>query len=317
MATSRTYVILNSSAGSVDESASFTTKLREHLPEARVLFPKAAGEATVLAQQAVRSGCDLLVCAGGDGTLNEVVHGLDGHFSETRVGLLPMGTANDFARSIGMPNTLDEALELICRGQSAAIDVIRVNTSHVHHMINVSAGGFGASVDEKMTGEMKDRWGSFCYARSFVAALSDLSDYETEIILDDSECLRTPAYNIVIANGRYVAGGIPVAPTARLDDGLMDLIVIPVASLPQLALLTSATLLGKHLDSDQLLFRRARKIQIRSEPPMRFNTDGELIGHSPATFEVLPGAIEFIVGNPESTAAGEVPAISPRPTRGA
>ena len=131
-----------------------------------------------------------------------------------------------------------------------------------------------------------------------------MKDYQTEIVIDDgAERIDAPAYNVIVANGRYVAGGVPIAPSARIDDGLADLIILPVASLPELAFLAQATLSGKHLENDQLIFRRARKIQITSRPPMHFNTDGELIGADPVTFEVLPQAIECIVGSPAQGAA--------------
>jgi len=274
----------------------FTATLHRFFPEAEVLLAKAAGEASSLAKQSVHDGCELLVAAGGDGTLHEVVNGLVGHFGETRMGLLPLGTGNDFARSIGVPENLEDALGLLQRGRAAQIDVVRITGSHVRHMINVSGGGFTAKVNEMMTDDLKDTWGPLCYARSFVAALPELEGFHTEIVLDDAERLEVAAYNIIVANARYVANGIPIAPRARLDDGLADLIVLPVKSLSQLALLAPATLLGKHLDNDQIIFRRARKISLHSDPPMRFNADGEIFGEGAMTFEVLPGAIEFVIG---------------------
>ena len=292
-------MILNTSAGSASDEAAITTAVHTHLPGAELLFPKASGEASSLAARAVEAGCDLLIAAGGDGTLNEVLNGLGGRFGTTRLGLLPLGTGNDFARSIGMPTELEPALRILAEGRSTAVDVVRVTTSEVRYMINVSAGGFSAQVNDKMTDEVKERWGPFCYARSLVAALPELTDFHTEIVLDDTERIDSPAYNIIVANGRYVASGVHIAPCARFDDGLADLIVLPVASLGQLAFLASATLRGTHLENDQLIYRRARKIHISSEPSMRFNTDGEPLAAGTATFEVLHRALEFVIGEPE------------------
>lgn len=294
-----TCFIVNKAAGSVREPEGLTRKLRDRFPDAKCLFPRKPGEAISLARKARRDGCQQLIAAGGDGTLNEVINGLDGDFAGLRVGLLPLGTGNDFARSIGVPRALDDALDVLARNRAARIDVVRVTNDRRRYMMNVSAGGFSAKVDEKLTEDVKERWGPLAYARSFVAALPELKDYRTDITLDDAELLDTPAHNVIVANGRYVAGGVPIAPRARLDDGLLDIIVLPLASLPKLALLAPATLLGKHLDNDQLIFRRARKVRVSSDPAMHFNTDGELIGHGPVTFEVLPRAIEFIVGDPE------------------
>lgn len=96
--------------------------------------------------------------------------------------------------------------------------------------------------------------------RSALEALPDLSEYRTTLKFDDDEPLTITAYNVVIANARFVAGGIPIAPTADLDleDGLVDVLIVPSASMPQLALLAPQILAGKHLDSDMITFRRAR-----------------------------------------------------------
>jgi diacylglycerol kinase (ATP) len=103
-------------------------------------------------------------------------------------------------------------------------------------------------------------------------------------------------FNIVVANGRYVASGIPAAPTAVLDDGLLDVVISPMTTLPQLAVLMPQVLLGRHLESDLLLFRRATRVEIECDPPMAFNVDGELIGEGTARFEILPRALQVIVG---------------------
>jgi len=289
--------VINGAAGAANDLAAVRQQISSRLPRARLLLSREPGDVTTLARSAAQQS-DIVIAAGGDGTLNEVVNGLAEHFSAVRLGLLPLGTGNDFARAIGMPDSLSASIETLLLGETKRVDVIRVKTAtRVHYMINVSAGGFSAQVDEKLTDDVKERWGPLCYARSFVAALAELQDYRTEIVLDDgAERLDAPAYNVIVANGRYVAGGVPIAPSARIDDGAADLIILPVASLPRLALLARATLAGTHLETDQLIFRRARKIQITSQPPMRFNTDGELIGNDPVAFEVLPQAIECIVG---------------------
>jgi diacylglycerol kinase (ATP) len=106
-------------------------------------------------------------------------------------------------------------------------------------------------------------------------------------------------YNIVVSNGRYVASGIPVAPQAVLDDGLLDVMIAPATTLPQLAMLVPAVLLGRHADSDLLLFRKVTRVEIECDPPMAFNVDGELMGEGTARFEVVPRALRMIVGPAE------------------
>ena len=303
MGTEKVYFIINPDAGSASESENFTLKVREAFPDARLLVTNTTTGADVLARQAMEAGCDLIVAGGGDGTLHEVINAVAGGVQSPRVGLLPLGTANDFARSIGVPEDLSEALEVLLRNRTLKIDVVRIHGARIRHMINVSAGGFGALVDEKMTPDMKDRWGILCYARSFLEALSDVESYQATITCDNEPPIQTEVCNLLIANARFVAGGIPIAPKADLTDGLMDAVIVPIASMPQLALLTGAALLGRHLESESLIFRQARRVQITTDRPVRFNADGELLESSSQwTFEVLPGAVEFVVG--------ELPAVA-------
>jgi len=258
-------------------------------------------EATDFARTAVRSGYGRIIAAGGDGTINEVINGIAPDFETVEFAVLPLGTGNDFARSINLPSgDFPAAVNVILRGQTRAVDIVRVFSDRVRHFINVSAAGFSGAVNEKLTDEMKKTWGPLAYLRSAAAALPDLTDHHTVLVLDERETLEMTAYNVVVANARYVAGGIPIAPEAVLDDGLLDLVILPASSLPRLALIVPLMLTGKHWGDESLVCRRARKLEIQSEPGMWFNVDGELVGNEPATFEVLPRALRVVVG-PEPT----------------
>ena len=287
-------IILNPNAGSArDVDAIEASALR--LGETTFCTTDQPGEATRLAQRAIADGCDLLVAAGGDGTINEVLNGLAPDFTRARLGILPLGTGNDFVRSMGIPTELDAALDVLAAGTERSIDVVRVTSDRTRYFINVSAGGFSGLVDEKLTGGLKQSWGPLAYLRSAVEALPDLSNYRTTIAFDDEEPHEINVYNVVVANARYVAGGIPIAPQAEPDDGLLDVMLVPVASMAQLALLVPQIMLGQHTDSELLVFRRARKLRIDSRPRMWFNADGELISNEPAMFSVLPRALRVIV----------------------
>jgi diacylglycerol kinase (ATP) len=266
------------------------------LPEAELVVPPSNEDLERVAREAAAAGCRTIVAAGGDGTVNGILNGLADHLSDVRLGILPLGTGNDFARSIHLPTDAEHALAVLLEGHTKRIDLIRVTTPSISRLfLNVSAGGFSTKVSE-FAHEMKDTWGPLCYARSFVGALPELDNYHTKIVLDDGEEITTPAYSVIVANARYVAGGLPIAPEAELDDGLADVLILPVATLRELATLAPATMLGRHLDDARIIFRRARKITVESEPAMRFNADGELLPAEPITFEVLPKALEVIVG---------------------
>jgi len=294
----KVWIIVNPNAGGVGE----VEALRERLGrfrDAEVRLTSKAGDAKRIARRALASGADLVVAAGGDGTLNEVVNGLAADFARARLGLLPLGTGNDFARSIDVPADVDAALDILAAGRVRTVDVARATFGRRRQwFINMSAGGFSGAVSEKAS-EVKDRWGPLAYLRAAVGALPQLQGHNVRLTLDGGDRLEVEAYNVVVSNGRFVAGGIPVAPQSRLDDGRLDVMIAPSATIPQLALLVPQVLLGKHTESDLLLFRKAARVDIESDPPMSFNVDGELIGEGSVRFEVKPRALAVVVGSEE------------------
>ena len=292
--TGKICVILNPSAGSIRDLDSVVARITQ-LAGAEIFTTTKAGSAARFARTAIRKGRDLIVAAGGDGTLNEVINGIGENLGEARVGLLPLGTGNDFARTIGVPTDLDAAIDVIRTGQTRTVDLVRVTSDEVRYFVNVSAGGFSGLVDEKLTPEMKKTWGPLAYLRSAAAALPELRAYRTTLAFDNAESLMLDLYNVVVANGRYVAGGRSIAPEASIDDGLLDIVLIQKRSAPELALLAAQVALGTHLSSDAIVFRRAARLTVNSKPGMWFNVDGELVGNEPARFEILPRALRFVV----------------------
>ena len=286
-------IILNPAAGSVKDPDALMKQLRS-LPDTTLKVTSKRGSACRSARTALKQGCDLIVAAGGDGTLNEVINGLGENAGNVRVGLIPLGTGNDFARTLGIPTDVDQCLELLRTSHTRAIDLVRVTSDQVRYFVNVSAGGFSGLVNEKLTPEMKSSWGPLAYIRSAAAALPELRAYVTRIALDDNETISESLYNVILGNGRYVAGGIPVAPEALPDDGLLDLVLIPERPVADLAILAPQMLMGTHLSSASIIYRRAARITVNSKPGMWFNVDGELVGNEPAMFEVLPRALQFV-----------------------
>jgi diacylglycerol kinase (ATP) len=208
-----------------------------------------------------------------------------------------LGTGNDFARTLGLPASLEENIEILkSAAKTARIDLVCVKSrQRIRYCVNVSAGGFSGIVDRKITRQVKRTWGPLAYVRGAAAALPSLHAYQTEILLDDDEKFAAELYNVVIANGRFVAHGLPIAPKADPGDGLLDVVLIPKVGGSKLVLLAAEIILGKHLSSNDTVFRQARKVAVRSNPGMWFNVDGELIGNAPAIFEIIPRALNFIV----------------------
>ncbi|HEX8280167.1 MAG TPA: hypothetical protein VF551_02220, partial [Chthoniobacterales bacterium] len=207
-----------------------------------------------------------------------------------------LGTGNDFAKMLNLPDNIDDCVDLLRSAKARPTDLVRVTTDQVRHFVNISAGGFSGAVNEKLTPEIKQSWGPLAYLRCAAEALPALRAYRTEITLDGVTSIALDLYNVVIANGRYVAGGTLIAPEALTDDGLLDIILIPQNAAGSIALVAAQIAVGKHLTSEGVVFRRAASVSVKSEPGMWFNVDGELIGNEPARFEVMPRALQFLAG---------------------
>jgi diacylglycerol kinase (ATP) len=289
-------IIVNPIAGSIKDLDVLLKKLRLLRPGELHLTHK-PGDAETFARKAIRAGWNYVIAAGGDGTLNEVVNGIASprRAREICVGVVPLGTGNDFVRSLGLPATLEENIDILRSKQTAPIDLVRVRSDRTRYFVNVSTGGFSGLVNEKLTPKIKRAWGPLAYVRSAAAALPDLHAYRTTIVLDGAERLSIDLYNVIIANGSFVAAGLPIAPNADPGDGWLDLVLIPKRPKREMALLVTEIVLGTHLSSNALIFRRAKEIAVRSRPGMWFNVDGELVGNEPALFQVIPRALNFVV----------------------
>lgn len=290
------YIIVNPIAGATVNPDVLLKQLRRLDPR-KLSLTKRAGEAETLARAAFRAGCDYIIAAGGDGTLNEVINGIASPhpIRGVRMGIVPLGTANDFARSMKLPARVENNIDILRAKQTVLVDLVRVTGKRMRYFINVSAGGFSGAVDEKLTPQIKSTWGPLAYLRSAAAALPKLRAYHATVIFDDVERWEGELYNIVIANGKFVAGGLPIAPDASVRDGLLDVLLVPKRPAREMALLTAQMLLGKHLSSNVIPFRRTRKISVKSRPRMWFNVDGEPFGDDPAVFQILPRALEFVI----------------------
>ena len=254
-------------------------------------------------REAAAAGVDTIVAAGGDGTVHLVADTLMscGASADERpaLGILPLGTGNDFARTLGMPlGDPEAALRLLDTAPARVMDVIRLSHAGAGpcHAVNVCSGGFSGAVDEALDDDLKATWGPLAYLVGAAKALPDLTDYRTFVSWDDGPEERLDAFNIVVANGRTAGGGKPVAPLANPEDGLLDVVVVRSGGAADVARLFAGLLTKDYLADQHVVFNRVRKVTIRSTPGMWFNVDGELRTNQPVTFESVPGALRVRVG---------------------
>jgi diacylglycerol kinase (ATP) len=243
----------------------------------------------------------LLIVVGGDGTVNEVVNGLGraGFPEDVTLAILPMGTGNDLAATLAIPDVIEEAEEVIRQNRVRVLDVARVRSEGAgeRFFINVATGGYGAETSGLADEELKGRWGKLAYLRASLETARKFDVREVRVTLDDEErTLR--AVNVAVGNCRYAGGGWLAAPRANPEDGLLDLVVIEDIGLKEaLALAPSALARSDYLGAEGVFSARAKKIQVQTEPGgLAFTADGEVIGDEPVEFEIIPHALNAIVG---------------------
>ena len=297
MEKSRARVICNplSGGGSYDPD-----EIREELEGLEVEWIQTEGpEDAIEAAEKWREG--LLLVAGGDGTVNDVINGLGraGFPEGVTLGILPAGTGNDLAATLCIPEDADLAEDVIRQNRERRLDVARVRSEGIgeRFFINVATGGLGAEISDANDEELKKRWGKLSYLRASLEVARNFDVREITLYLDGEE-RQVKAVNIAVGNCRYTGGGWPATPKANPEDGLLDVVVIETLGVADLLGLAPAVLEESgYLDRDGVLFVRAKEILVDTQPPgLEFTADGEVIGNEPAQFSVLPRALKVIVG---------------------
>ena len=243
----------------------------------------------------------LLIVVGGDGTVNEVVNGLGRAVfpEDVTLAVLPMGTGNDLAATLAIPDDIGEAQETILKNRVRTLDIARVRSEGVgeRFFINVASGGYGAETSGLADEEMKSRWGKLAYFRASLEKAREFEVREVRVGLDGEERMLR-AVNVAVGNCRYAGGGWLAAPKANPEDGLLDLVVIEDVGIKEaLALAPAALSRSDYLGKEGVFCARAKKIRIETQPGgLEFTADGELIGDEPADFEVIPHTLKVVVG---------------------
>jgi YegS/Rv2252/BmrU family lipid kinase len=241
--------------------------------------PQALGRADATQREA-----DLVIVGGGDGTLNAAADSVIA--SGLPLGILPLGTANDLARTLELPTDPAAAAEVILAGRTRQIDLGRINGKP---FFNVASLGLSIDVARAMTGETKRRWGVLGYPLAFWRASRRRRSFRADIRCDQ-ERRRVHSVQIWVGNGRHFGGGMTVAADATIDDGMLDLVSLAPRGFWGL-ILTSPLLRWGHHDDPRVRHWRGTEIEIHTHRPMPINTDGELTTETPARIEVDPKAI--------------------------
>ena len=275
---------------------------KRHLPEVLEKLEKAgyetschattgAGDATNAARIAVERKYDLVIAAGGDGTINEVVNGLAEQEYRPTLGIIPVGTTNDFARAIGVPRNIDGACDVIVEGNSVPIDIGRINDKY---FVNIAGGGRLTELTYEVPSKLKTMLGQLAYYLKGMEMLPSIRPTEVSIEYD-GKLFEGEIMLFLVSLTNSVGGFEKLAPDSSLNDGLFDLLILKKANLADFIKVATLAIRGEHINDPHVLYTKANRVKVNPTEKMQINLDGEYGGLLPGEFVNLYKHINVLV----------------------
>ncbi|ENH96436.1 lipid kinase [Gracilibacillus halophilus YIM-C55.5] len=251
------------------------------------------GDATYAAKIAVERKYDLVIAAGGDGTINEVLHGLAEQPYRPKLGIIPGGTTNDLARALGIPRDIKKAVDIILEHHIRPLDIGRVND---HYFMNIAGGGKLTELTYEVPSKLKTMLGQLAYYIKGIEMLPSLRPIRVQIEYDgkwfDDEIML-----FLVSNTNSVGGFEKLAPNAKMDDGYFDLLILKKMNMADFVRIASLATKGAHLEDKHIFYARANRIKVHTEEKMQLNIDGEFGGLLPGEFTNLYQHIDVFVSS--------------------
>lgn len=288
-------LILNGKSAGDPEIRQAVQTVRDQGVDLQVRVTWEGGDAARLADEAAKDSIDVVIAGGGDGTVNEVANGLIQSEGELRtaMAILPLGTANDFARGCGIPtDTPEEALMLAANGDIRNIDVGRMNDQI---FVNVASGGFGAEVTANTPIPMKKALGGGAYSLMGLVTALKMRPYRGTIKLPNGDEQQGTLIVLAVGNGRQAGGGYQVAPDALIDDGLLDVMAIHDVELNQLGNVFGELMEPRNIDNKYVHYFQIPSFEIEMLDDLQFNLDGEPVRDTSFKFETMCGVLPFVL----------------------
>ncbi len=297
----RICVIFNPAARG-NKARRFRHFLNELSQQCSLKATNSPGDARRYAQAATSIGFDVIAAAGGDGTVNEVLNGIgdepDG-FEKTRLGVLPLGTVNVFARELNIPLRLEHAWKVLRQGHEMKMDLGRADFSDENkparrYFMQLAGAGLDARAIELVSWKLKKNAGPLAYV---VAGFQALIEKQPRIYAS-ANGEKIEGELALIGNGKFYGGPFDIFPGASMSDGLLDVCMFPSVAISALPKLMSGLLLRRKLSEHDVRRLRAEKFELTSASPAAFELDGEWVGNLPATFSVERQRLRVVVPEP-------------------
>ncbi len=270
--------------------------LRRHGWKVELKLTEAVGDARKLAAAAVAAKVQVVIAAGGDGTINEVIQELAG--SETALGVLPFGTVNVWARETNIPLDCTSARKVLVHGRTRTIDLGCVNQRYFLLMAGI---GLDAEVTNAVEKKPIKRLGVLGYLLAATWLGLGYASFRVNLYMN-TRVLKKNALQVIIGNTQLHGGAIKYTWRAQCDDGMLDVCVIRKRSMLGRLVVVKDFLLHREQRHQWVSYAKCTSVDIRTRKPVAIQVDGDPIGYTPATFKVVPGALKVIV--PQETPAG-------------
>lgn len=271
--------------------ATVLQKLEKAGYEASCHATTAAGDAIEAAKVAVERKYDIVIAAGGDGTINEVVNGLAEQEFRPKLGVIPVGTTNDFARALHIPRDIEAATDIIVQGDTIPVDIGKMNRSY---FINIAGGGRLTELTYEVPSKLKTMLGQLAYYMKGIEMLPSIRATEVRIEYD-GKLFEGEAMLFLVGLTNSVGGFEKLAPDSSINDGLFSLIILKKTNLAEFIRVVSAAITGNHINDPNIIYTSANRIKVSSSEKMQINIDGEFGGLVPAEFENLYRHLEVFV----------------------
>jgi diacylglycerol kinase (ATP) len=265
------------------------------------LLTERPGHASDLAEQAAANGARVVVVVGGDGTVNEAVNGLRRAGSDgVELAILPRGTGDDFARTFGIPGDFDRALEIAAHGRARTLDIGRARYVSLkggeeeRYFVNFAGAGISGAIAKRGADTSRRLGARAAYFWATIAVFARWQSSEMTLQIDTERRVRQ-LYEVIVANGAYVAGGMRIAPDASPDDGLFETVLIGDFTKAEFMGTFPKIYRGSHVGHPKVEIIRSRVVSVDAPSPLPVVLDGEQPGMTPAHFEIVPGALRVRV----------------------
>lgn len=301
MSYARPMFVINPMAGG-GRAARLVPELRDAVARRAQLEPTYAvaerpGHAVDLAERAAADGYDPIVVVGGDGTMNEVANGLLRYRGAIpRLAVIPTGTGNDFARSVGIPRSLEDAVPVALgeAGGPRPVDAARIGD---RYFVGVAGAGIDARVARAVN--RAPRWlkvGALPFVVFTLLEVIRNRNAELTMELDATTTITQRSLMVAVSNCRYSGGGMQIAPGAEPDDGLLDVCLIGDASTSEVVRLLPSVFSGGHVRHPKVAIHRARRVRVTGPAGVAVQADGDVVGTLPIEISVMPRALTVLVG---------------------